>query len=58
MAADSGRNLVAKRVPRHFTSPEAWSKAAPALLNTEVSYLAVAAVLPLDERGRPFLSIE
>ena len=51
--ADNCRNFMAKRVPRHFTSPEAWSKAAPALLDAEVSHLATAAVLPLDERGRP-----
>ncbi|KAK0576949.1 hypothetical protein LWI29_025733 [Acer saccharum] len=40
---------------RHFTSPEAWSKAAPTLMDREVSHLAAAAVLPLDSRGRSFL---
>ncbi|KAK0575635.1 hypothetical protein LWI29_004207 [Acer saccharum] len=48
-------NLAAKKVPRHFTSPDAWSKATPVLLDAEISRLAAAAVLPLDERGRPFL---
>ncbi|KAK0580932.1 hypothetical protein LWI29_007831 [Acer saccharum] len=48
-------NLTAKKVPRHFTSPDAWSKATPVLLDAEISRLAVAALLPLDERGRPFL---
>ncbi|KAK0577614.1 hypothetical protein LWI29_035816 [Acer saccharum] len=48
-------NLLARKVPRHFTSPEAWSKAAPALTDREVSHLAVVAVLPLDSRGRSFL---
>ncbi|KAK0584270.1 hypothetical protein LWI29_010307 [Acer saccharum] len=43
-------NLLARKVPRHFTSPEAWSKAAPALTDREVSHLAAAAVLPLDSR--------
>ncbi|KAK0585069.1 hypothetical protein LWI29_023016 [Acer saccharum] len=52
----SGRlSLVAKKVPRHFTSPDAWSKAVPVLLDVEVSHLAAVAVLPLDERGRSFL---
>ncbi|KAK0593856.1 hypothetical protein LWI29_034094 [Acer saccharum] len=51
----SHRNLLARKVPRHFTSPEAWSKAAPALMDREVSHLAAAAVLPLDSRGRSFL---
>ena len=58
VAADSCGNFRAKRVPRHFTSLEAWSKAVPALLDAEVSHLAAAAVLPLGERGRPFLSID
>ena len=53
--ASGRRNLLAKKVPRHFTSPEAWSKAIPVLLDGEISNLATAAVLPLDERGRPFL---
>ncbi|KAK0576713.1 hypothetical protein LWI29_022274 [Acer saccharum] len=48
-------NLLARKVPRHFTSPEAWSKAAPTLMDREVSHLAAAAVLPLDSRGRSFL---
>ncbi|KAK0582276.1 hypothetical protein LWI29_023682 [Acer saccharum] len=51
----SRRNLLAKKVPRHFTSPEAWSKAAPALLDREISHLAAAAVLLLDSRDRSFL---
>ncbi|KAK0572343.1 hypothetical protein LWI29_030181 [Acer saccharum] len=51
----SRRNLLARKVPRHFTSPEAWSKAAPALMDREVSHLAAAVVLPLDSRGRSFL---
>ncbi|KAK0571881.1 hypothetical protein LWI29_022996 [Acer saccharum] len=45
----------AKKVPRHFTSPEAWSKATPVLLDREVSRLAAAAVLPLSSRDRSFL---
>ncbi|KAK0606535.1 hypothetical protein LWI29_000268 [Acer saccharum] len=53
--ASSRRNLLAKKVPRHFTSPEAWSKATPVLLDREVSRLAAAAVLPLSSRGRSFL---
>ncbi|KAK0606839.1 hypothetical protein LWI29_005032 [Acer saccharum] len=48
-------NLAAKKVPRHFTSPDAWSKATPVLLDVEISHLAATAVLPLDERGHPFL---
>ncbi|KAK0577469.1 hypothetical protein LWI29_033344 [Acer saccharum] len=51
----SRRNLSAKKVPRHFTSPEAWSKATPVLLDREVSRLATAAVLPLSSRDRSFL---
>ncbi|KAK0587204.1 hypothetical protein LWI29_019091 [Acer saccharum] len=53
--AHNRHNLLARKVPRHFTSPEAWSKAAPALTDREVSHLAAAAVLPLDSRGRSFL---
>ncbi|KAK0576255.1 hypothetical protein LWI29_014559 [Acer saccharum] len=53
--ASSRRNLLAKKVPRHFTSSEAWSKAAPALLDREISHLATAVVLPLDLRDRSFL---
>ncbi|KAK0570632.1 hypothetical protein LWI29_004136 [Acer saccharum] len=45
----------ARKVPRHFTSPDAWSKTVPVLLDAEISHLAAAAVLPLDERGRSFL---
>ncbi|KAK0594828.1 hypothetical protein LWI29_001006 [Acer saccharum] len=48
-------NLAAKKVLRHFTSPDAWSKATPILLEVEISRLAATAVHPLDERGRPFL---
>ncbi|KAK0588157.1 hypothetical protein LWI29_035186 [Acer saccharum] len=48
--AHNRHNLLARKVPRHFTSPEAWSKAAPALTDREVSHLAAAAVLPLDSR--------
>ncbi|KAK0601946.1 hypothetical protein LWI29_028944 [Acer saccharum] len=50
----SRRNLSAKKVPRHFTSPEAWSKATLVLLDREVSRLAAAAVLPLSSRDRSF----
>ena len=53
--ASSHHNLPARKVPRHFTSPEAWSKGIPILLDAEISHLAAAAVLPLDERGRSFL---
>ncbi|KAK0603936.1 hypothetical protein LWI29_010302 [Acer saccharum] len=53
--ASNRRNLSAKKVPRHFTSPEAWSKATPVLLDREVSRLAAAAVLPLSLRDRSFL---
>ncbi|KAK1583473.1 hypothetical protein Q3G72_024083 [Acer saccharum] len=49
--ASGRRNFSVKKVPRHFTSPKAWSKAIPILLDGEISHLAVAAVLPLDERG-------
>ena len=55
MSARGHLNLTAKKVPRHFTSPDAWSKAIPVLLDIEISRLPTAAVLPLDERGRPFL---
>ncbi|KAK0576392.1 hypothetical protein LWI29_016748 [Acer saccharum] len=55
VSAHGRLNLAAKKVPRHFTSPDAWSKAIPVLLDIEISRLAVAAVLPLDERGCPFL---
>ncbi|KAK0586842.1 hypothetical protein LWI29_013227 [Acer saccharum] len=51
----SRRNLLARKVPRHFTSPEAWSKVTPVLMDREVSHLAAAAVLPLESRGRSFL---
>ncbi|KAK0572290.1 hypothetical protein LWI29_029247 [Acer saccharum] len=53
--ASGRRNLSAKKVPRHFTSPEAWSKAVLVLLDGEISHLAAAAVLPLDLRGRSLL---
>ncbi|KAK0579023.1 hypothetical protein LWI29_019784 [Acer saccharum] len=53
--ASSRRNLLAKKVPRHLTSPEAWSKAAPALLDREISHLAASTVLPLDLRDISFL---
>ncbi|KAK0581929.1 hypothetical protein LWI29_019678 [Acer saccharum] len=53
--ASSGRKLSVKKVPRHFTSPEAWSKAAPVLLDREISRLAAATVLPLSSRNRSFL---
>ncbi|KAK0584908.1 hypothetical protein LWI29_020735 [Acer saccharum] len=51
----SRRNLSAKKVPKHFTSPEAWSKVAPVLLDREISRLAAAVVLPLSSRDRSFL---
>ena len=50
--------LAAKRVPWHFASPDAWSKTDPVLSDNEVSHLAAAAVLPLDERGDEFLLVE
>ncbi|KAK0595957.1 hypothetical protein LWI29_011432 [Acer saccharum] len=53
--ASSRRNLLAKKVSRHFTSPEAWSKAASALLDREISHLATTTVLNLDSRDRSFL---
>ncbi|KAK0594230.1 hypothetical protein LWI29_020845 [Acer saccharum] len=55
VSANSRLSLVARKVPRHFTSPDAWSKTVPVLLDAEISHLAAAAVLPLDERGRSFL---
>ena len=55
MSANGRLNLAARKVPRHFTSPDAWSRAVPVLLDAEVSHIAAAAVLPLDERGRSFL---
>ena len=58
VAADSCGNFTAKRVPRHFASPDAWSKTDPVLSDDEVSRLAAAAVLPLDERGGEFLLVE
>ncbi|KAK0572421.1 hypothetical protein LWI29_031363 [Acer saccharum] len=53
--ASSRHNLPTRKVPKHFTSPAAWSKGIPILLDAEISHLAAAAVLPLDERGRSFL---
>ncbi|KAK0581705.1 hypothetical protein LWI29_016980 [Acer saccharum] len=53
--ASSRRNLSAKKIPKHFTSPEAWSKVVPVLLDGEISHLAVVAVLPLSLRDRSFL---
>ncbi|KAK0592892.1 hypothetical protein LWI29_027323 [Acer saccharum] len=55
VSANSRRNLSVKKIPRHFTSPEAWSKAVPVLLDGEISHLAAAAVLPLSLRDRSFL---
>ncbi|KAK0573752.1 hypothetical protein LWI29_013027 [Acer saccharum] len=55
VSASSRLSLAARKVPRHFTSPDAWSKTVPVLLDAEVSHLAAVAVLPLDERGRSFL---
>ena len=55
MSASNRHNFSAKKVPRHFTSPEAWLKAAPVLLDREISHLAAVAVLPLRERDRSFL---
>ncbi|KAK0572445.1 hypothetical protein LWI29_031558 [Acer saccharum] len=55
VSANSRLSLAARKVPRHFTSPDAWSKTVPVLLDAEISHLAAAAVLPLDERGRSFL---
>ncbi|KAK0585393.1 hypothetical protein LWI29_027841 [Acer saccharum] len=43
------------QVPKHLTSPEAWSKATPVLLDREISHLAAVAVLPLNLRDRSFL---
>ena len=51
MAADSCGNFAAKRVPRHFASPDAWSKTDPVLSVDELSRLAAAAILPLEERA-------
>ncbi|KAK0595319.1 hypothetical protein LWI29_005616 [Acer saccharum] len=53
--ARARHNLSAGRVPKHFTSPDSWSKAIPTLLDDEISHLAAIAVLPLDEGGRSFL---
>ncbi|KAK1589424.1 hypothetical protein Q3G72_033930 [Acer saccharum] len=53
--ASGCHNLPARKIPKHFTSPEAWSKGIPVLLDIEISHLSTAAVLPLDERGRSFL---
>ncbi|KAK0601718.1 hypothetical protein LWI29_026850 [Acer saccharum] len=53
--ASNRRNLLAKKVPKYFTSPEAWSKAVPILLDGEISYLAAATVPPLGLRARSFL---
>ncbi|KAK1578078.1 hypothetical protein Q3G72_027349 [Acer saccharum] len=53
--ASSRRNLSAKKILRHFTSPEAWSKAVPVLLDGEISHLATAVVLPWSPRDRSFL---
>ncbi|KAK0585696.1 hypothetical protein LWI29_032630 [Acer saccharum] len=48
--ANVSHNFSVKRVPKHFPSPEVWSKAIPILLDAEIAHLAAAAVLPLDER--------
>ncbi|KAK0599479.1 hypothetical protein LWI29_005681 [Acer saccharum] len=53
--ASSRRNLLAKKIPRYFTSPEAWSKAVPILLDGEISYLTATTVPPLGLRARSFL---
>ena len=55
MPASARRNLLARRVPRHFTSLESWSRTVPILLDDEISYLAAVAVFPLAERDRSFL---
>ncbi|KAK4856246.1 hypothetical protein QYF36_015660 [Acer negundo] len=49
------RNLLARKVPRHFTSPEVWSKMLSILSDDEISHLTAVAVLPLAKRGEPFL---
>ena len=49
---------MARKVPRHFTSLDPWSKTLPVLLDDEISHLEVAAVLSLAERGQPFLQDE
>ena len=43
------------KVPRHFTSPEAWTKASPALTPHEVKNVTDAAVLGLAKRGQEHL---
>ncbi|KAK0598910.1 hypothetical protein LWI29_000673 [Acer saccharum] len=48
--ANVSHNFSTKKVPKHFTSPKAWSRAIPVLLDVEIAHLAAAAVLPLDER--------
>ena len=53
-SADPRRNLLASKVPRHFTSPEAWSKALPALTPHEVKNVTEAAVLSLAKRGQEY----
>jgi hypothetical protein len=53
--ADPRRNLRASKVPRHFTSPEAWTKASPALTPHEVKNVTDAAVLSLAKRGQEHL---
>ncbi|KAK0606564.1 hypothetical protein LWI29_000692 [Acer saccharum] len=51
--ASSHRNFSTKRVPRHFTS----SQTVLVLLDGEISHLAVATVLPLDERVCDFVTV-
>ena len=53
--ADPRRNLRASRVPRHFTSPDAWTKASPVLTPHEVKNVTDAAVLSLIKRGQEHL---
>ena len=49
------RNLRARRVPRHFTSPDSWCNSSPLLSDKEVAQVAKIATTSLAERGISFL---
>lgn len=53
--ADVNHNFQAKKVPRHITSPEFWTKIDLVLLDAKITHVATVAILPLFERGRSFL---
>ena len=55
VSASVRRNLLARRVPRHFTSPESWCNYSSVLSDKEIAQVARIAATPLAERGISFL---